>query len=80
MCASSVRCVSDHPIGAARPCSTFLELAIIASGPPLEDAEEDARIAEGEDAAAAEEDATSSHVLRLVFEFKGGPRTIIIYT
>ena len=58
----------------------FLELAIIASGSPLDDAEEDARIAEGADAAAAEEDARSSRVLRVVFEFKGGPQTTVIYT
>ena len=45
----------------------LLELASIASGQPLEDSEEDERIAEGEDAAAAaEEDARTSRVLRLL--------------
>ena len=73
--------MSDHPIGTAEPCCMFLELASIALGPPYEDAEEDARSAEGEDAAvAAEEDARSSRVLRFAFEFKGGPRTIVIHT
>ena len=45
--------MSEHPIGTAKPCCMFLGLASIASGRPLEDAEEDERIAEEEDAAAA---------------------------
>ena len=59
--------MSEHPIGTAKPCCMFLELASIASGPLLEDAKEDERIAEEEDsAAAAEEDARTSRVLRLL--------------
>ena len=48
--------MSDHPIGTAKPCCMLLELASIASGPPLEDAEEDERTAEEKDAAAAAEE------------------------
>ena len=48
--------MSEHPIGTAKPCCMFLELASIASGRPLEDAEEDERTAEEEDAAAAAEE------------------------
>ena len=49
--------MSEHPIGTAIPCCMFLELASIASGPPLEDAKEDERTAEEkEDAAAAAEE------------------------
>ena len=53
--------MSEHPIGTAKPCCMFLELASIASGPPLEDAEEDERTSEEEgeeeeDAAAASEE------------------------
>ena len=40
--------MSEHPIGTAKPCCVFLELAGIASGRPLEDAKEDERIAEEE--------------------------------
>ena len=57
----------DHPIGTAKPCCTFPELASIASGPPLEDSEEDERIAEEEDvAAAAAADARTSRALGLL--------------
>ena len=44
--------MSEHPVGTAKPSCVFLELASIASGRPLEDAEEDERIAEEEDVVA----------------------------
>ena len=47
--------MSEHPIGTAKPCCMFLGLASIASGRPLEDAEEDERTAEEDAAAAAKE-------------------------
>ena len=45
--------MSEYLIDTAKPCCVFLGLASIASGRPLEDAEEDERIAEEEEDAAA---------------------------
>ena len=41
--------MSEHLIGIAKPCCVLLGLASIASGRPLEDAEEEERIPEEEE-------------------------------